>query len=367
MARFLSEEATSEEKAELSHLLETEPDLRQQFDILISLWGEHRIAEEEELDEDSARTAVSHILYLSENADPNERRDNVPPALGSKRRSLKKWWLAAASVAAILVLFLVIRWSSAPQATAAPAVSQAAETVSSQKGSRTRTLLPDGSTVWLNAGSKLEYVNNFEGATREVRLEGEGYFDITRNPEKPFIVHTANINIRVLGTAFNVKSYPDDQTVETTLFHGLVEISREADTKTKPILLRPLEKISIPVTGQLESRGTVSKEPSTISDGKEAEYRINRIDSLSSQEKYIETAWVYNRLEFRGDNFEELARKLERWYNIRIVFQDEQVRQLRFNGSLESETAEQAFRALKEAIPFTYKLSGHDVYIKSPQ
>ena len=354
-------------------MLESHPEWQQQYDIMLSLWGEHRIAEEEELDEVSARTAVSQILYLSENADTLHEHPDAPLGAGRKKRSLKTWLVAASVTGLIFVSMLLFRKSSGNEHTTpasgtnVSATAQLSETISSQRGSRTRTLLPDGSTVWLNAGSKLHYVNNFEGKTREVRLEGEGYFDIVKNPAKPFIVHTSNINIRVLGTAFNVKSYPGDKTVETTLFRGIVEVSRQDDANARPVLLKPLQKISIPVDEAIISTGKTQNEQYSVKTKRPLQYKVDKIDSLSSQDKYVETAWVYNRLEFRGDYFEELAQKLERWYNITIIFQDEKVKSLRFNGSLESETADQAFRALKTAIPFDYKIDGHDIYISSPK
>ena len=79
----------------------------------------------------------------------------------------------------------------------------------------------------------------------------------------------------------------------------------------------------------------------------------------------METAWIYNRLEFRGDRFDELAKKLERWYNITLHFEDEQVRNLVFNGSLENETVQQAFQALTVAVPFQFEVKGNDIYISS--
>ncbi|HLG40124.1 MAG TPA: DUF4974 domain-containing protein, partial [Chitinophagaceae bacterium] len=92
---------------------------------------------------------------------------------------------------------------------------------------------------------------------------------------------------------------------------------------------------------------------------------IAHIDSTKKENERIETAWVYNRLEFRGDNFEELARKLERWYNVTIVFTDEKVKQLTVRGSFEKETVEQAFVALKEGFPINFKINNHEIFVGS--
>ncbi|HSC36609.1 MAG TPA: DUF4974 domain-containing protein, partial [Chitinophagaceae bacterium] len=92
---------------------------------------------------------------------------------------------------------------------------------------------------------------------------------------------------------------------------------------------------------------------------------IVAIDSSMKEEERVETSWVYNRLEFRGDRFDELARKLERWYNIDVHFEDDSARALTFNGSLENETVEQAFLALEAAVPFRFKINQNEVYISS--
>ena len=235
------------------------------------------------------------------------------------------------------------------------------------KGSKTRTILPDGSTVWLNAGSRIVYAN-FNGPVREITLEGEAFFDVvsvvsaTTHQKKPFIVHAGTIDIKVLGTAFNVKSYPEEKTIETTLLRGLVQITRKGDTKGGPLYLHPNEKIVLPA-GSADAG--IDNKPVTPATTQAATQHIIRIDSTVQESEHPETAWVYNRLEFRGDNFEQLALKLERWYNIRIYFEDDAARQLVFNGSLQNETVEQAFAALKVAVPFNVSINNNEVYIKS--
>ena len=94
---------------------------------------------------------------------------------------------------------------------------------------------------------------------------------------------------------------------------------------------------------------------------------ITPIDSTKKESERIETAWRYNRLEFRGDSFEEVAKKLERWYNVTIVFTDEKVKKLTIIGSFEKETIEQAMAALKEAFPINFKINNHEILVESSQ
>ena len=241
------------------------------------------------------------------------------------------------------------------------------ETIITQNGSRTRSLLTDGTTVWLNAGSKLFYENDFNGITREVSLEGEAFFEVVKQTNRPFIVHTSGIDIRVLGTAFNVKSYPEDKNVETTLYRGQVQVLRQEDLISKAIQLIPNQKLILPKQAAKETI-KLSEEKQPLAKKITASFIITLIDSTKKESERFETAWLYSRLEFRGNNFEELAKKLERWYNVTIVFKDEKVKELNFNGSFEKENVDEAFKALQLAVPFfDYKIENNGVLVSSLQ
>ncbi|WP_207512496.1 FecR family protein [Longitalea luteola] len=351
LSRSLSGDITDQDKDELNSLLQEHPELMQQYEMLHQLWSVNMAAPEEPGDGDK----INRILQLSAAETDLSQRD--APAVRIKRR-YKLYWAAAIVTALSVGAWLFTTWNRKQHALAA-------NEVIAPKGSKTRTILPDGSTVWLNAGSRIIYAN-FSGPVREITLEGEAYFDVVKvtssstHQKKPFIVHAGNIDIKVLGTAFNVKSYPEEKTIETTLIRGLVQITRKGDTKSKPVYLHPNEKIVLPANSFLAE----AKAPAnTITPP--AEQQIIRIDSTAAEHEHMETAWVYNRLEFRGDNFEQLALKLERWYNIRVYFEDDAARQLVFNGSLQNETVEQAFMALKAAVPFNVSINNNEVFIKS--
>ncbi|WP_216823422.1 FecR family protein [Niastella vici] len=357
LSRNLSGDATEQDKDELNNLLQQHPGLMQQYDLLHQLWGAHTPAQEEPVTGDK----INRILQLAA-AEPDTEL-GAPPVV-PRVRSIRKWhkfyWAAAIVTALSISAWLFVTWNKKQK-------DIAANEVVAPKGSKMRTILPDGSTVWLNAGSRIVYAN-FSGPVREITLEGEAFFDVvsvvsaTTHQKKPFIVHAGTIDIKVLGTAFNVKSYPEEKTIETTLLRGLVQITRKGDTKGGAVYLHPNEKIVLPVKGP--DTGTHNSAVTTATT-KPVTQQIIRIDSTVQESEHPETAWVYNRLEFRGDNFEQLALKLERWYNIRIYFEDDAARQLVFNGSLQNETVEQAFAALKMAVPFNVSINNNEVYIKS--
>jgi transmembrane sensor len=355
IARVLNGEATAKEQHELFDILNQDELLQQQYDLLSRIWQEKEGNLEFE-DKDAAQSTISRIINKAES---EGRRIELP--VEKSRFSRRRIWMAAASVLALVSVSFFWLNNSSPKAAEAKQ-----EAIEAKKGSRSKSLLPDGTTVWLNAGSKLSYDGDFTGATREVRLEGEGFFDVVKQPDRPFIVHTSGIDIKVLGTAFNVKSYPEDKTVETTLYRGVVRVFRETESEKKAIQLKPNEKLILAKEAAINTED-LSKEvkSSSVKEKIIPAFTIAHIDSTKKESERFETAWIYSRLEFRGDNFEELARKLERWYNLTIVFNDEKVKQLNFNGSFEKETASQAFAALKSAVPFNYTIKGHEIVVNS--
>lgn len=233
--------------------------------------------------------------------------------------------------------------------------------VSVSFGSKSRIVLPDGSVVILNSGSKLRYPAQFARATRDVYLEGEGFFDVEESKSKPFLVRTKDITVRVLGTKFNVKSYDDEKTIETTLVSGKVEIFANKDEKQsekKKIVLEPNQQalfykesdnmsLNQPQSKPLESV-VVSDSPVEIK---------SKVDIVEV------TAWKDNRLVFKNEKFNELATKLERWYDVKIEIKDEELKHILFTGTFQKESIEQALSALRLIIPFRYEMKMNQIVI----
>ncbi|MEO5564143.1 MAG: FecR domain-containing protein [Chitinophagaceae bacterium] len=350
IAKALNDEASSQEKAELFHLLQQDPALQQQYELLTRIWNEkHDLPG----DEEDAKKHISRIITRAE----TEKADEEIAVPRRRRRRIR-------IVTYSLLILVLISGGLYLKFFQTKSIN---DVLVAKNGSRTRSLLADGTTVWLNAGSKLFVENDFNGATREVLLEGEAFFDVVKKPGQPFIVHTSGIDIKVLGTAFNVKAYPEDSSVETTLYRGIVQVFRQEDANKKPIELKPNEKLVLLKKAATEEFKVSVKNSSTVIEAM-PRFVITQIDSTKKENERIETAWVYSRLEFRGDKFEDLAHKLERWYNVTIIFTDEKVKQLPFNGSFEKETVEEAFAALKVAYPiFTYQINKNEISVGSSQ
>lgn len=223
-------------------------------------------------------------------------------------------------------------------------------------GSRERRLvyLPDGTKVTLNANSTISVDANFGKNSRLVKLEGEAFFDVTHNEAMPFIVKLQNFDIKVLGTMFNVRSYPGDKKSETALVKGKVEIA-VGDQREKRYELKPNEKAVIVnnVTGSGEGEKTAQDRVAAA----RAAIAIKPITVSSDGNTLVETAWMQNRLEINDETFEELKTKLERWFDVQIVFLDETVKQYRFTATFETETIEQALTAMQLSYSFHYTKS----------
>jgi transmembrane sensor len=346
VARSLNDEASSQEEEELFALLREDHSLHQQFELLKRIWSEKENRDE---DVENARDYIRKIIERAE----------IEPIVEQIRSRRRKRFVFAVAASVLLVAFSIWLYinKSASQ-------DQNDENILIAKnGSRTRSILPDGTTVWLNAGSRLIIESDFSGA-REVRLEGEAFFDVVKKSVQPFIVHTGGVDIRVLGTAFNVKAYPEDPSVETTLLRGRIQVYDRDDSVKAPIELKPNEKLVLPKKPPTTELPATNDEKSPAISAR-SRFTITHIDSTKKENERIETAWVYSRFEFRGDRFEDLAHKMQRWYNVKIIFTDEKVKQLQFDGSFEKETVEEAMAALKTANLFTYQINKYEISVGS--
>ena len=375
MSRRLSGEATSEEVDELHSLLGQSPDKQYLYSILHSWFADRpsqtsaRPAEDPDFENRFQRIidpspAAKNTPVGPASAAKNATREPIAPeptrGIIRHPRS-RRLLLYAASIAAALILSL-LGWLNRNHSKP-PAQPVHPEEVLAKAGTRTRLLLSDGSQVWLNSGSKLKYSNDFNRGSREVGLEGEAYFDVKKDASRPFIVHTSSLDIRVLGTAFTIKSYPQDPTIETTLLNGSIEVSRKDNPNTARVILKPNEKLVFNRRASPEASlaETTNRDKPANSAAPQPDIAVNRIPVNIPDSEKVETAWMYNRLVFHGDNFKELAEKMERWFNVRITIRDSSLYNCRFGGAFQNETVEEAFKALQLTTAFTYKINGNDI------
>lgn len=193
-------------------------------------------------------------------------------------------------------------------------------------GNQSRVVLSDNTVVWLNAGSRLVYPTRFKNKTREVILVGEAFFDVSKNPKQPFIVKTSNLDIRVLGTKFNVSAYAEDQVIQTVLNEGSVALRRSgAKFFEKDILISP------------NQMATFDK---TNSDTK--------ISNVSAE---VYALWTKGLMNFEEADFGRVIKQVERFYNISFTFSDPRMQAMRISGKLDLK------KSRKEVMEYLEKVS----------
>jgi ferric-dicitrate binding protein FerR (iron transport regulator) len=269
---------------------------------------------------------------------------------GVSRRLLKpiRYW-AGAAAAATIFLALVAIWVQRPANTSASQARIAAYTSASQAGERRPFLLPDGSRVLLNASSHVTVLAGFGDTSREVSLTGEAYFDVAKDVNRPFVIHTATIDVRVLGTAFNVKAYPGDKLTETSLIKGSIEVLVKGGVNRK-IILRPSEKISIPTQA-----AAIDGKAMRIAGQKQPLFTVEKLVLSPADSLPVEISWTASCLAFNDNSLEEIAPQLERWYNVNIRFEDQQVKEYRYTATFDKKTVAQVLTALALSRPFDYR------------
>jgi len=208
-------------------------------------------------------------------------------------------------------------------------------TISCAYGDKSSIVLPDSSHVWLNSGSKLTFSSNFKSG-RKVSLEGEAFFSVSKDKHHPFQVKTADVNIEVLGTKFNLKAYPDEKSVSTTLVEGSVNIS----SKYESTLMKPDEKLVF-------DKGSKKMVVQALTD------------------TAPETEWKDGRFVFRNESLAELKPKLERWFDVDIVFGDELVKNRKFTGVLGRESILEAVSYFDLSNFVTCRIEGNKIIINS--
>lgn len=175
------------------------------------------------------------------------------------------------------------------------------------RGEEYKLVLADGTKVWLNSESKLTYPTQFANNIREVELEGEAYFEVTKNLKAPFIVKTKQMNVEVLGTSFNVSAYQDEEHMKATLVEGSVKIATNFGTSESRII-KPNEQAVFDIN-------------------------TNRVE-IKQVDAQVYGRWREGVFAFDEDNLEEIMRKLSRWYKIKVFYQDNEARTYQFSGKL---------------------------------
>lgn len=224
-----------------------------------------------------------------------------------------------------------------------------------RKGSKSMVILPDGSKVWINNDSKITYGKSFGKGTRELTLVGEAYFDVIKDKTRPFIVHTKTADIKVLGTAFNVRAYAGDPNLETTLLRGAVEVNINGEEAQK-ILLKPNEKVIIKANTRKSTTSSLQVEEPKI-------VLMNIKRSVQDSNMVKETQWVENRLVFEQEKLSDIVSVLERWYNVKIEVKVPEAMDKKITGTFEDKSVVDIMETIHAVTGLKYKMQNNTISI----
>ena len=252
------------------------------------------------------------------------------------KKDMRRVWFKRASTIAASILIPVLIISTAYFYKEMDHYKQIPNIVSVNKGQRAGITLPDGTIVHLNSESKLTYTPDFNGKLREVVLEGEAFFEVTPNKEKPFIVKTSVFDVEVLGTSFNVSVYNDENIVETALMEGKVKLTMQG-CPSKPVYLTPSQKF---IYSRSDRQGTIS-----IMEGD------------------TELAWKQGILAFSAEPLEEVFRKIERWYGVTMHYDKESLVNDNFTGQFKMISIQEMMNILRMHYNLKFKIENDDIYI----
>ncbi|MBC8035029.1 MAG: FecR family protein [Chitinophagaceae bacterium] len=353
LAKRLGDDVTAEEQAELEELLKDASAPLHDQDALRTLWATKMQNTRMELvDIDKQWENISQSLFPEKSHLYVTTLDDRPEP---HKRFKRAWMYTAASLLIMACAGTSFYFYNLPNVISVPLKEEdRPNQVTSRNGSKTSVVLPEGTKVWLNAGSRIDYNNDFVGK-REVYLTGEAFFDVKHNADDPFIIHAGNVNIKVLGTSFNVKAYADDDRVETALVKGSVELTTNDDPERK-ILLRPSEKIT--VLKVKRAAGAQADGDSGNKTAPKAElYSISRMIVDKRDSVLEDIAWMKERLIFKGETFSQLSKRMERWYGVTIFFADQASSLVRFTGEFDNQNIVQALDALQFSCNYKFRYS----------
>lgn len=249
------------------------------------------------------------------------------------KTEVKKLYESFSRIAAILIIPIILYTAYIQFVKENPVMLQSAEqmvTVSSQPGTITKLILPDGSHVWLNSASSISYPKSFNRSIREVTLTGEAYFEVTKEKQVPMVVSAGDVRVKVYGTSFNVNAFSSEKTVKVTLIEGSVSfssLSHKVNTKNE-FFIEP---------GQ------------TVAFDKDSKKMV-----VQNEDPFFYTAWKDGFMVFRNTSFETVLKRLSQKFNVDIELKDQTLAAIPMDARFRDESINEILRLLSSGTPFKY-------------
>lgn len=275
----------------------------------------------------------NELLHSDSSMDQNTRHklfQNISRQVytDKERGFLQKTWKKALYWAAIFILPVISAFSVYYYFTPKQQITNHPTEIIARNGEKAEVVLPDGSTVWINSGSKIRYDDAFNRKQRSVFLEGEACFEVAKDKDRPFVVKTKTMDIQALGTIFNVRSYDDDEQTFAVLLEG---------------------KIKVNASGQEQ----------ILTENQRATFNKNTHVLTTDNVRSVDFAqWRNGNLYFDNQTFEDIARTLSRIFNVDIRFASDTLRSMRFSGTLGMSGIQNALDILSLTSPMRYKMDG---------
>ncbi|WP_149913683.1 FecR family protein [Sphingobacterium cavernae] len=228
--------------------------------------------------------------------------------------------------------------------------------IATKYGERKEFVLPDGTKVWLNAGSTVRYKLDESQKIRTVKLDGEGFFDVEHNKEFPMVITAKEMEIKVVGTSFNVRAYKDEPLSEASLLSGKIELQIKSDNKIiQQTVMIPGEKIKVLSENQ-QLLSTNLKYKETESNNTPLNISKTQITLLENNTSPQETAWKENVLIMEGESLKQALPKLERWFGSKLAIQNPVLDTVKITGPFQEQSIEELIQILKlSGLTINYK------------
>ena len=349
--RYLSGEVSEQEAQYIQEWLQASVENRQLFARHKKLWLSSRalaVYDADKIEQDRKKV------------DLKIRNSELQQSLYKANRQIRALAYAASVILLLGITCIIVQISQRGMPTKQGEAVLAGGEIEVPYGSKSIITLPDGSKIWVNAGSKISYPSDFGVTARNVYLTGEAYFEVAKMEEMPFFVNTDVMKIKVYGTAFNVKAYKDDDMVETTLDSGAISIIRN-DAPDREISVKPQQKITISRDPQ---KPLTSSAPCSNTTETDMETSGGILENLGVQEVLSTeaiTAWKDNRLVFDQEPLWSLAKQLERRYNVQFRFSNEKIKMIRFTAAIKEMPIDQVLEAIALSSPVCYRIKGTEI------
>jgi transmembrane sensor len=361
LTKFLAEEISPDENTELEQAMLVNESFRERYNYFKSYW------KKDESPEGNSKQLFDKIRLRIETETVNETESEIEPEYqpvileNLSKYSFNYWRQIAAALVFVTACTGLYQYVSKNK-TNAGAQDASLQVKQAPARSKSTIILTDGTKVILNSASELKYPLSFNGKTRDVYLTGEAFFDVHKDHQHPFIVHTNKMNVRVLGTAFDVKSYSNDRSSETTLIRGMIEVTL-ADRPSDRIILKPKEKLI--VQKDLPAyRIEKSLKQAARDTGTNVKYTLTSLTYFKNHDTtVVETSWLNDRFIFKDEDFGTLSNRMERWYGVSIKLNNDDLKKYHFTGIFKHESIKEALDVLRLTEAFHYKMNGTAINI----